>query len=210
MATTEPLTSITVQDQSDAATGGTQVGNLAKALVKFVVTRYATTGARDTAYTNWVAAGGTMADGMLTSAAGVPYRRISGTWRINRQRVFNRPVAGLGAGVAITSGGSAETGITSPIVLTGGSSFTLYEAGTISLRAAFRAGPGTGAAQCTIKVNGTTVGNVAISRADATVPVNAAVALASGSHTVSLRVDAVSGGVNWIDGIVIFEEFTAE
>lgn len=178
-----------------------------------VVPRFASTGARDTAYSAAITAGTitSIANGMVCMANAVPYRRINGTWRINRNRNIGRTVINLGGGSTISSGGSNETGITGTIALSSpGANFTLYEAGTVSFYAAFRAGPGTGAAQCTIKINGTTVGNVAISRQDGTVPVVAIVALAAGTHSAALRVDAIAGSVVWVDGILNITEGIAE
>lgn len=211
MATTEPLTGVTVQDQSDAATGGQQVGNVAKTLARFTVPRFASTAARDTAYSAMVSGGGTMADGMLCSAAGVPYRRIGGAWRINRPRVISRTaVLGSSSG-AILAGGSAETGATTGATLTGGGTFVVYETSTYQVSASFRAGPNsTGAALCSVKINGAAVGNVAVSRDDGTVSVTASIALAAGTHTIALRVDTNGGAVTWTDGIVTLTEGTAE
>jgi hypothetical protein len=209
LATTEPLTGVTVQDQSDAATGGAQIGNLAKRIAGFTVPRFTSTTTRDAAYSSFVSGGGAMADGMMCTVpvprtAGSAARGESTTGRVSSQRI----VTGLGSGYAIGSGGSAETGLTSGIPAL--NTFTLYEAGTVAVSASFRAGPGTGAGQCTVKIDGSLIGNVAISRTDGTVPVIGAVALTAGAHTVSLRVDAVGGGANWIDGIVTLTVGIAE
>lgn len=176
------------------------------------VPRFSTTTVRDNAYSAAITAGTitSIADGTVCSVAGVPYRRINGTWRINRPRAFYRQ-ASLGSTGSIISGGSVETGVTSGASLTGGSgnTFTLYEAGTVIINAQFRAGnPGT--ALCTVKIDGSTVGNVAVSRGDGTVGVTAAAALAAGSHSVSMRVDTSGGGVTWTDGALTIAEFTAE
>jgi hypothetical protein len=177
-----------------------------------VIPRFTTTTARDNAYTAAITAGtiSSIPNGAQCSVNGTPYRRINGTWRIDRARVFQRIVS-LGGNGSIISGGSVESGVTSGVTLIGGSSFTLYEACTIAIAAAFRAGPNpSGAAQCTVKVNGTAAGNFAISRTDGTVPVIATAILAAGTHTISMRVDAVGGAVLWTDGIVTMTEGTAE
>lgn len=212
MATTDPLTGATIQDQSDGATGGTQIGNAVKGLRSFTVPRFASTTTRDTAYSAFVSGGGAMADGMMCTAAGVPYRRIAGTWRIDRNRVIVRTLVLTGGAGTITSGGSNETGITTGVNLAGGSTFVVYETSTYAILASLRANPtgGTGAAVCTVKIDGTAQGNFAVSRADGTVPVNAAVTLAPGTHTISLRVDAQGTTVTWIDGVVVLTEGTAE
>jgi hypothetical protein len=210
LASTEPLTGVTVQDQSDAATGGTQIGNLAKTIAPFTVPRFATTGARDTAYNAYVTAGGTMADGMLCIANGVPYRRIASNWRINQPRIIVRTVVITGGAGSIVPGGSAETGVTSGITLTGGNNFTLYEAATVSINAAFRAGGAGGGALCYVKIDSATATNVATSRTDGTVPAIGALALTAGSHSISMRVDANSTAQTWVDGIVVLTVGTAE
>ena len=57
MATTEPLSGVTVYQQSDQALGGQQMGTVVTQLGPLLNLRYATTGARDTAFNNWIAAG---------------------------------------------------------------------------------------------------------------------------------------------------------
>jgi hypothetical protein len=180
-----------------------------------VIPRYTTTTARDNAYTAAITAGTitSIANGSQSVANGIPYRRINGTWRIDKQRVFIRAVSITGGAGSIGSGGSVESNVTSGITLTGGSgvNFTLYEAGTISVNASFRAGPtGVGAALCSVKINGSTIGNVAVSRTDGTVSVTGGVALAAGTHTVSLRVDTSASACLWTDGSLVLAEYTAE
>jgi hypothetical protein len=208
---TTPLTGSRYPVSTDAPSIAQYFANLALDLDDNTIPRFTTTTARDTAYSSWVTLGGTMADGLKCSVNGVPYRRIGGTWRIDRQRAFYRSVSLTGGVGTIISGGSVETGVTSGASLTGGSgnSFTLYEAGTVVINAAFRAG-NPGAALCSVKVNGSTIGNVAVSRADSTVGVTGAVALAAGTHSVSMRVDTSGGGVTWTDGALTLTEYTAE
>lgn len=207
---TDPLTGSRYPLSSAVPNVAQDIQNAVIDLADNTIPRFSTTTARDTAYSSWVTLGGVMQDGLKCSVNGVPYRRINGNWRIDRNRNIVKAVTGLGTGSSISSGGANETGVTSGIALSGGANFTLYEAATIAISAAFRAGPGTGAAQCTVKINNVQVGNVAISRTDGTVPVVAAVALATGTHAVSLRVDAIAGGVTWVDGIVSIIEGTAE
>lgn len=205
MAGTEPLTGVTVQDQSDAATGGTQIGNLAKSLARFTVPRFTSTGARDTAYAAMVSAGGTMADGMLCMVNGVPYRRIAGTWRIDRARTFVRSTA---PGTTIAGGGANQTGVTSGIPAL--ASFTLYEACTVLVTATSRAG-GTGAALSSVLIDNAQVGDLAVSRSDDTAPIVGTVALAAGSHTIALRCDAFPGNsITWTNARVTVAEHIAE
>lgn len=211
MATTDPLTSATIQDQSDAATGGTQIGNVVKNLRSFVVTRFSTTGARDTAYTSFVSGGGTMADGMLTAVGSTHYRRISGTWRINRNRHILRSITPSAPANSIAAAGASETGITSGAAAL--TSFTLYEACTVLVSAEFRAGNstyGVAAATCSVKINGSVVGNSAVSRDDSTCVVVGAVALAAGTHTIALRVDSSGGTSGWTNAQVVVSEGIAE
>jgi hypothetical protein len=214
MATT-PLTASRYPISSDSANIAQYFANLALDLDDNAIPRFTTTTARDSAYSSWVTLGGTMDNGMRCSVNGVPYRRINGTWRVDQTRVFTRGVTGLGTGFLVTSGGSAEAGVTSGIGMTPtGTTFTMYEAGNVGLSASLRAGPNPAntavAAQCSLKVDGSAVGNIAISRLDQTVSINAMVALAAGAHTVTLRVDAVGGAVSWVDGIVLLTLGTAE
>jgi hypothetical protein len=197
VASTEPLTGVTVQDQSDAATGGTQIGSLAKGLAPFTVPRFSTTGARDTQYAAYVTAGGTMADGMRCTVNGIPYRRIGGTWRQdNGPRIIYRITA---PSSAISSGGGNETGVTSGIAAL--ANFTLYEAATVGLDASFRAGAAGSIATCYVKINNAQVGNSAITRSDNTCSVTGAVALAAGTYSIAAHVDA-SGAIVWTDAFI--------
>jgi hypothetical protein len=209
---TDPITAARYPAESDSGDVALWIQRAVNDLSSKTLPTFSTTTLRDNAYQAAITAGtiASIPDGSRCSVNGVPYRRIAGTWRIDRNRNIVRiAVLGSGSG-AVASGGSTETGLTTGASLTGGGSFTLYEASTVAVSAAFRAGPGTGAAQCTVKIDSTVVGNVAISRTDATVPVIGAVALAAGSHSISMRVDAIAGTANWIDGIVTLTEGTAE
>lgn len=53
MATTEPLTGANVPQQTDAPLGGQQIGLAVTQLASFVGTRFATTSARDAAWSAW-------------------------------------------------------------------------------------------------------------------------------------------------------------
>lgn len=205
MATTDPLTGATIQDQSDAATGGTQIGNAVKNLRSFTIPRFTTTGARDTAYTSFVSGGGVMADGMHCTAAGVPYRRINGVWRVNRPRVITRFTS---PSSTISSGGGNETGVTAGIPAL--ANFDLYEAGTVTVNATFRGAPAGGAASFAVKIDNAQVGDQGIVRSDVTTSVSATLALAAGSHAISLRCDASGGAVTWYLGRVVLTEGIAE
>jgi hypothetical protein len=63
MASTEPLSGVTVYDQNDQALGGQQMGTLATQLGPLLNLRYTTTGARDQAFAAWVAKGNTIPTG---------------------------------------------------------------------------------------------------------------------------------------------------
>lgn len=171
--------------------------------------RFSTTTARDDAYTAAITAGTitSIENGMVCAVNGVPYRRIGDTWREDRLRKWSRSTGIGGAGIAVTSGGSAETGFGAIAAL---SNITLHEAGALQFVATFRAGGGTGAAQCTVKINTVQVGNVAISRADSNVTVAGQVSLAAGTHSISMRVDAIGGDTNWVDAICVLTEGAAE
>lgn len=80
MASTEPLTGVTVQDQNDAATGGTQIGNLAKAIASYTTPRYSTTSARDAAYSSWVSAGHSMTAGLKCTVNGKAMIYTGSAW----------------------------------------------------------------------------------------------------------------------------------
>lgn len=179
-----------------------------------VVPNFSTTTARNTAYAAMVTAGGTMRAGILCSVNGLIYRSTgtsTSAWDLlvpASPRIPARTVTGLGGGLAIGAGGSAETGFTSGVAAL--PSFALTQSSTVKFDAQFRAGVPGGTAQCTVKINGATVGNVAISRADGTVGVTGAVALAAGTHSVALRVDAVAGATAWVDGIITMVIGTSE
>jgi hypothetical protein len=212
---TDPLTGSRYPASTAVPNVNQDIQNAVTDLADNTIPNFSTTTTRDNAYTAWVALGNSMRDGLKCVVNGVPYRRINGTWRIDRTRGFSRAATGLGTGFLVTSGGSAETGITSGIGMTpSGTTFTLYEATTLNLAASLRAGPNPAntavAAQCTLKIDGSATGNVAISRIDQTVSITSSITLAAGSHTVTLRVDAVGGGVSWVDGIVTITECTAE
>lgn len=85
MATTDPLTGSTIYQQTDAATGGTQLGDIVRDLRSFTVPRFSSSATRDTGYASFVSDGGTMADGMVsttTDTAGGLWLRKSGAWRL--------------------------------------------------------------------------------------------------------------------------------
>lgn len=208
MATTEPLTGVTAQDQSDAALGGTQIGALARNMAGFTVPRFASTAARDTAYSAWVTSGKTMADGLVCIAAGVPYRRINGQWRIDRPRIFER-VASIGSFGTINYPGSNETGA---LGMTGLSAFTVYETSTVLVQGHFRITAGTGTiAGCMVKVDGVQVGYEAGAHGDASTIAFGTVVLAPGSHSVSMRVTAYfAGSTTWTEGRVVISEASGE
>jgi hypothetical protein len=77
---TEPLTGARYPDQNDAALGGTQIGWATQDLAATTVPRFATGGARDTAYAAKVAAGYPMAAGMECYVAGRKMRHNGTTW----------------------------------------------------------------------------------------------------------------------------------
>jgi hypothetical protein len=83
VATTEPLTGITVQDQSDPAQGGLQIGALAKAVAPLTIPRYANASARDSASSSFTTAGGVLAEGQYCDLASDNrlYRYDAGAWK---------------------------------------------------------------------------------------------------------------------------------
>lgn len=85
MATVEPLTGATVYEQTDAALGGQQLGDVVRDVAPFTVPRHSSAATRDTAYASFVSGGGTMANGMVsttTDAAGGLWLRKSGAWSL--------------------------------------------------------------------------------------------------------------------------------
>jgi hypothetical protein len=210
MSGTDPLTGARFPTTGDAAAIAQYIQNLANDLSPISLPSFATNSARDVAYSNWVAAGNTMRDGLKCVVNGVPQRRINGAWYVDQPRIIIRTANITGGSGAILAGGSAETGVTSGITMNGGNNFTLYEAATVSINAAFRAGGAGGGALCYVKIDGTTVTNVATSRTDGTVPALGGLALNAGSHSISMRVDANSATQTWVDGIVILTVGTAE
>jgi hypothetical protein len=77
---TEPLTGARYPDQNDAALGGTQIGWATQDLAGVTVPRFATGGARDTAYAAKVAAGYPMAAGMECYVGGRKMRHNGTAW----------------------------------------------------------------------------------------------------------------------------------
>lgn len=208
MATTEPLTGVTAQDQSDAALGGTQIGALARNIAGFTVPRFASTAARDTAYSAWVTSGKTMADGLMCVAAGVLYRRINGQWRPSRARSFER-VATIGSFGTINYPGSNETGA---LGMTALGTFTVYETSSVSVMGHFRVSAAAGTiAGCMVKIDGAQVGYEAGAHGDASTVVVGAVTLAPGLHSVSMRVTAYfTGSTTWTEGRLVISEAGVE
>lgn len=206
----DPLTGSRYPASSAAPNVSQDIQNAVLDLSDNTIPYFGTTTERNNAYSAYVTAGGTMKNGMRCVVNSVPYRYIASNWRVDRARIFYRSVSGLSSHT-ITAGGSTETGLTSGITLIGGSgaSFTLYEATRVKVDAAFRAG-GPGAAQCTVKINAATISNAAISRTDVTTYCTGAVDLAAGTHSVSLRVDAISGSVSWVDGSLSMIEGVSE
>lgn len=179
-----------------------------------VIPRFTTTTARDNAYSAAITAGtiASIANGTKCSVNGVPYRRIGGAWREDRQRIIYRVGDYSASPKTISAGGANQTGITSGVPAL--ASFTLYEASTVSVVAMFLVGlaaDNTGAAVCSISMDGTAIGPAAVHRqTGGVVSTQAAVALAAGSHTVSLRVDAQTATVSWTWGNVTIIEGAAE
>lgn len=83
MATTDPITGLSTNNQADFATGGLQIGALLQGLRTMVVPRFASATARDAAYT---AAAVTLVDGMRCTVAGLPMTRINGRWEYEALR----------------------------------------------------------------------------------------------------------------------------
>lgn len=76
----EPLTNARMPEQSDAPTGGLQITNAVKDLAPFTLPRFTTTAARNTAFGQWVTAGGTMVNGMHCVVNGETQVYRSGAW----------------------------------------------------------------------------------------------------------------------------------
>lgn len=205
---TDPLSGSRYPAGTDSADVALHIQRAVQDVSDDTVPRFATAIARDNAYSARVTAGYAMTDGMQCVVNGVPYRRIAGTWRVDRDRMISRTVTPTGSAASIIAGGSAETGITTGAAAL--ANFTLYEAGAILINATFRAGSVGGAATCSVKINGAVVGDPAVSRDDETVSVTATLALAAGTHTVALRVDAAGGTVAWVSARVTIAEGAVE
>lgn len=169
---------------------------------------FATTTARDNAYTAWVALGNTMWNGMVCSVNGIPYRRIGGVWRENRQRGFPRTVT-IGGGGSIIAGGAAESGVTSGY--TALTSLTLYEAGQVMVLGTFRGNPSTSAFLFAVKVDGAAIGIQGVIRTDVQCMSGGLVTLAAGSHTIAARADNFGGVTGtWTSARIDVWELAAE
>lgn len=68
---TEPLTGARKPEQSDGPLGGLQISHAVDDLAPLTDPYFATTSARDTAFSNWVAAGHTMRDGLHCYVSGI-------------------------------------------------------------------------------------------------------------------------------------------
>lgn len=195
---TDPLTGSRYPSSSAAPNVAQDIQNAVIDLADNTVPRFASTAARDTAYSAMVSAGGVMADGMQCTVNGVPYRRINGTWRQDSgPRIIYRSTT---PNSTIAAGGGNETGVTSGIPAL--ASFTLYEAAIVGVDGAIRAGGAGGAAVCFVKIGGTQVGNAAVARSDSTVNVTGAVSLAAGTYSVSVHVDGSGATIVWVDAFV--------
>jgi hypothetical protein len=78
---TDPLTGARYPDSTDSATLWDKIQNAVNDLSGMSVPRFTSTTARDTAYSNWVAAGHTMTDGLECNVSGTHYIYRSATWR---------------------------------------------------------------------------------------------------------------------------------
>jgi hypothetical protein len=104
---TDPLTGSRYPASTAVPNVNQDIQNAVTDLADNTIPNFSTTTTRDNAYTAWVALGNSMRDGLKCVVNGVPYRRINGTWRIDRTRGFSRAATGLGTGFLVTSGGSA-------------------------------------------------------------------------------------------------------
>lgn len=91
MSTTEPLTGATVYNNNDQALGGQQIGDVVGDLTPFVIPRFTTIAARDSAYASYVAGGGVIKNGMTcwSDAPGTYYDRIAGAWVPRPVQIYN-------------------------------------------------------------------------------------------------------------------------
>lgn len=211
----DPITGARYPEESDSGDVALWIKRAVNDLSTEAVPRFTTTTARDNAYSAAITAGTITAveDGMLCVVNGVPYRRIGGSWRIDRTRLPWRTADYSGAPKAISSGGANQTGLTSGVP--GLSSLTLYEASRVTLNAVFRVGPdtpGSGAALCYLIVNGSVVSTpLGVQRTnDTATPVMAGVDLSAGSHSIAFRVEALSGAVTWYGANCLITEGIAE
>lgn len=78
MATTDPLTGATINDQGDAAVSGYQIGQAVTWLRRFIIPRFTTAANRDSAYTSAPATA--LVDGMVAAVAGQLQRRAGAAW----------------------------------------------------------------------------------------------------------------------------------
>lgn len=82
MAHTTPLTATRVPDSSDSPNLSTYFSNMAVDLEKNAIPRFGSTASRDTAFSNWVAAGNSMVDGLKCFVTGTGEQTyLGGAWR---------------------------------------------------------------------------------------------------------------------------------
>lgn len=110
MATTDPLTGLTIQDQSDPAQGGFEIGRLLTGLAPYSIPRFATATLRDNAYT---AAGVSLQDGMCCYVGGRFLERRSGVWTKIGGPVELLYENGNAGGSGVVAVGAGATGVLS-------------------------------------------------------------------------------------------------
>lgn len=82
MTTSSPLNALPCPDDNSPNEPPIHFQALNDIIDSLLVPRFASAGARDTAYTNWVNAGGVMADGMVCGIAGLGPQAYLGGWKL--------------------------------------------------------------------------------------------------------------------------------
>lgn len=123
--------------------------------------------------------------------------------------VLPRGVARTGApGTTIPAAGSNETGFGGIAAL---GNFATYRPGVWLAHYTFRANGAGALATCTVKVNGTQVGDAVLSRSDEHISGHGLVTIGgAGSQSIAARVDASIASVLWSTFRITLQELMAE
>jgi len=88
---TDPLTGARYPDSTDSPDVSTYIQNAVNDLSDQIGGNFSTTSARDTAFSNWVAQGNSMTDGLQCRVAGYQQVYRVGAWHMNSSVIYSTP-----------------------------------------------------------------------------------------------------------------------